>query len=129
MEQLYAHHGLSLDQDRARRAIAGLFAEPQQGDVWMIDADGTAVGYMVLTVGYSLEFHGRYGLLDEISIDEAWRGKGFGTQALEFAAEWCRERGLRALRLEVSHDNLGALRLYQRAGFDVHDRHLMTKWI
>ena len=129
MEQLYAHHGLRLDQDRARRAIDGLFAEPQHGGVWLIDADATAVGYLVLTIGYSLEFHGRFGLLDEISVDEAWRGKGIGSQALEFAAEWCRSRGLRALRLEVSHGNTHALRLYERTGFEVHDRHLMTRWL
>jgi len=68
-------------------------------------------------------------LLDEFFVDSAWRSQGIGTQALAFAEEWCRSRGLRALRLEVGHENPRALGLYQRTGFEVHDRHLMTKWL
>ena len=129
MQQLYQQDSLGYDEHRARLAIDGLFAEPSHGGIWLIHADAAPVGYLVLTIGYSLEFHGRYALLDEFFVDRAWRGQGIGTRALAFAEEWCRSRGLRALRLEVGHDNRRALGLYQRTGFELHDRHLMTKWL
>lgn len=129
MQQLYAQDGLGYDESRARLAIDGLFEEPAHGGIWLIHADSAAIGYLVLTIGYSLEFHGRYALLDEFFMVREWRSQGIGTRALAFAEEWCRSHGLRALRLEVGHRNPRALGLYQRTGFEVHDRHLMTKWL
>jgi ribosomal protein S18 acetylase RimI-like enzyme len=129
MAELYAHDTIPWDGERARVAAAALLASPEHGGIWFIVADEQVAGYFVLTIGFSLEFAGRYGLLDEFYLAEKWRGLGIGTQALEFAADRCRADGLSALRLEVGHDNPGALRLYQRAGFALHGRHLMTKWL
>lgn len=125
MSRLYASGGY--DEDRQRKALEGLMASPEQGGAWTIQADGRPAGYLILTVGYSLEFHGRYALLDELFLDAEWRGRGIGTGALAFAEEWSRGRGLRAVRLEVGHHNPGALRLYRRYGFSAPDRHLLTK--
>ena len=125
MAQLYESGGY--DEDRQRKAIEGLFANPESGGIWLVHADGNRVGYLVLTIGYSLEFHGRYVLLDEIFLDAAWRNHGIGSQALAFAERWTRARGCQALSLEVGHHNPGALRLYRRCGFAAPDRHLLTK--
>ena len=129
MRELYSSDGLGYHEDRARHGIDGLVADPAYGGIWIINAGDVAVGYLILTIGYSLEFHGRYGLLDEFFVESDWRGRGVGRQALAFAADWCRSKGLHALRLEVGRRNLRALGLYQRAGFELHDRHLMTKWL
>lgn len=125
--QLYAREGLPLDRPSARRAAMELIANPLHGGIWLIHMESAIAGYMVLTVCFSLEFGGRFGLLDEIFVAEPWRGRGLGTDALEFAASWCRERGMAALRLEVWTGNTSAIRLYQRAGFALEERHLMTR--
>jgi len=125
--QLYAREGLGWNRARSQRAAEELIAEPERGGIWQIGVDGETAGYLVLTICFSLEFGGRFGLLDEIFIADAWRGRGIGSEALDFAAEWCRERGMAALRLEVWTGNAGAIRLYQRAGFALEQRHLMTK--
>jgi len=125
MEQLY--HDGRYDEDRQHRAVERLLAAPDLGGVWLIQSDGEPAGYIVLTVGYSLEFHGPYALLDELFIDAAWRSRGIGSEALAFAEQWSRERGFQTIRLEVGHHNPGALRLYRRHGFDAPDRHLLSK--
>jgi GNAT superfamily N-acetyltransferase len=129
MAQLYAHSVPEFDPGRARRATEQLLAEPEFGGVWMIVAQGHPVGYLVLVVGYSLEFGGRFGLLDELFVEERWRGLALGRQALEFAAEQCRARRWSALRLEVARKNERAQALYRRTGFASQDRDLMTWWI
>ncbi|MBZ5619141.1 MAG: GNAT family N-acetyltransferase [Acidobacteriia bacterium] len=129
MAQLYQHDPIAWDEDRARKATHGLLAASDSGGVWLIQVDGTTVGYLVLTIGYSLEFHGRYALLDELFVEEQWRSQGIGAQALGFAEEQCRSRGLKALRLEVGRENLRALELYRRSGFELPDRYLMTKFV
>jgi GNAT superfamily N-acetyltransferase len=128
MQQLYSST-MRFDPAHARAAIEWLIQNDSCGAAWLIQAGGQTAGYMVLTIGYSLEFHGRYGLLDELFIEEAFRSQGIGAQALAFAEEVCRLRGLRALRLEVGRTNPRAQALYSRTGFQPHDRNLMTKWL
>ena len=127
-DELYLREGLPMDEGR-RQCMAELADHPEFGAAWLITADGTAAGFVVLTACYSLEFHGRFGLLDEFFIAEPWRGKGLGTAALAFVDEECRIRGWKAVRLEVARENLRAQELYRRAGYKLEERHLMTRWL
>jgi diamine N-acetyltransferase len=134
MFRLYSEAGAAHGRERARRAAEGLMANPELGGVWLIHVSderlsGEPVGYLCVTLCYSLEFDGRFALLDELYLKEEWRGQGIGAQAIAFAAEWSRARGLAAIRLEVAHTNSRAIELYRREGFQAHDRHLMTKWL
>ena len=104
-------------------------ANPELGGVWLIRVNDELAGYLCVTLCYSLEFDGRFALLDELYLKEAWRGKGIGAQAIAYAQAWSRARGFAAIRLEVARANLRALELYRRQGFVAHDRHLMTKWL
>jgi diamine N-acetyltransferase len=99
------------------------------GHVWLISYEGEAVGSLVLTLGYSLEYGGRDAFIDEVYIRESHRGQGIGQHALTFAENVCRSLGVRALHLEVERENTTAHGLYRKAGFVDHDRYLMTKRI
>ncbi len=85
----------------ARRATLALLETPVFGNIWLLKLAEEAVGYMVLTFGFSLEFGGRDALLDELFIAEHHRGSGLGKQALLFAFDHCKKAGIRALHLEV----------------------------
>jgi len=126
MARLY-HYG-DWDEARARRALDDLIAHPEFGGTWLIHHEGQPVGYVVLTICCSLEFHGRFALLDELFVGEPYRGRGIGAQALDFARDFCRARGLKAIRLETAWQNSRAIALYRRGGFEVDQRYLMTNW-
>lgn len=119
--------GTPFDEAKVRGALARLVADESLGRVWLIESGGEAAGYVVLTFGFSLEFGGRDAFVDELYVREEFRGRGFGRRTIEVAERACRERGIRALHLEVERANTGAQRLYRRAGFCDHDRYLMTK--
>jgi GNAT superfamily N-acetyltransferase len=129
MGRLYSEAGATHHRERARRGAEALMANPELGGVWLIEMQGDTAGYLCVTLCYSLEFDGRFALLDELYLEEAWRSQGIGAQAIAFAVEWSRARGLAAIRLEVEHTNSRAIELYRREGFQAHDRHLMTKWL
>lgn len=128
-EQLYRHEDLVYDLGNAAVLLRELMADPNYGALWLIEVEREVAGYLLLTICYSLEFHGRFGLLDEFYLEERFRERGIGTAALAFAEHACRGLGLKALRLEVAHGNNRALELYRRQGFAVDPRHLMTKWL
>ncbi|SPE42892.1 conserved hypothetical protein [Candidatus Sulfopaludibacter sp. SbA3] len=128
-EQLYLHEDLTYEPGDAAAVLQELLANPAFGALWLIEVEDQIAGYLLLTICYSLEFHGRFGLLDEFYVEEPWRGHGIGNAALDFAERECHSRGLQAMRLEVSHGNPRARDLYRRRGFAIDPRHLMTKWL
>jgi GNAT superfamily N-acetyltransferase len=129
MACLYAHDPARFDPARALSVSEWLIANPEWGGIWIVQAEGRDAGYLVLTVCASIEFHGRMALLDELYIHDEFRNLGLGPAAIGFASGWARARGFTALRLELASDNAHALHVYEKAGFYLHHRRLMTKWL
>jgi GNAT superfamily N-acetyltransferase len=130
MSRLYGQDHLDYDPARARRVSEWLIANSDCGGLWLIDSEGVEVGYFALTVCVSIEFHGRFAMLDELYIDESARGRSIGPQAIAFASQWAQARHYKALRLEVADENAHAQHVYKKSGFNLHsDRRLMTKWL
>jgi len=129
MRELCLHDGSPFHEARHRAALAALLADGSLGRVWIARAGGEAVGYLVLTLGYSLEFAGRDAFVDELYLREGFRGEGLGRRAIATAMEACREMGVQALHLEVERTNVAAQGFYRRLGFGDHDRYLLTRWI
>ncbi len=129
MRGLYTHDQIVFEEEAARTSLAQLLADASLGRVWLIEAEGTAAGYIVLTYGFSLEYHGRGALVDEFFIDEQWRGRRLGGRALAFVADFCRAQDISAVHLAVDHNNDAARRLYRRVGFKEHERYFMTRWL
>ena len=127
MRQYYLFDHIPFDERTARIAVSELVQDPRLGRAWLIKADGSPVGYVFLAFGFILEFGGRDAFVDELYLAPEFRGRGIGELALAFVEKEARLLGLRALRLEVSKGNLRAIGLYHKAGFEAHDRLLMTK--
>lgn len=129
MRMFYGEEGYPFYEERTQRALLAMLSNPLFGAVWVFRIEGRAVGYLVVTFGYSLEFGGRDAFIDEVFVEPASRGQGIGTRALEIAQEHCRRNGVAALHLEVEHENAKARTLYERIGFKAHSRFLMTRWL
>jgi GNAT superfamily N-acetyltransferase len=129
MREFYECEQLPFDDPGARVAVGRLLADDSLGRVWIIRQGKAAIGYVVLTVGYSLEFLGRDAFIDELYLRADYRRQGVGTQTLQFVEEVCPTLGIRALHLEVNRANTKAQAVYQKAGFRPRDHVLMTKQI
>jgi GNAT superfamily N-acetyltransferase len=130
MQLLYGREHIDFDPPTTLRSAEWLLANPDWGGIWMLDAAGRDAGYLAVTVASSIEFRGRFALLDELYIADEFRGHGLGPAAVGFATEWARDRGFAALRLEVGDENFHGRHVYTKAGFKLHpDRRLMTKWL
>ncbi|HEX8557771.1 MAG TPA: GNAT family N-acetyltransferase [Pyrinomonadaceae bacterium] len=127
IKELWGHERMPFEEAPVRAALARLLEDDAYGVAYLMLAGAEAAGYFVLGFGYSLEFHGRDAFVDELFVRDEFRGRGLGAAALDFAAGVCRERGVRALHLEVDHSNPRAHALYRKSGFQDHERHLMTR--
>jgi ribosomal protein S18 acetylase RimI-like enzyme len=60
-------------------------------------------------------------------IDEEFRGKGFGKQALAAMDEKLKAMNVESVALHVFGDNFSAQELYKKMGFIITDMHMMKK--
>ena len=112
MREYYAYDHISFDEPLARAALARLTDDETLGRIWLIEQGDQTIGYLAITLGYSLEY-GRDAFIDEVYLREPYRGQGIGQQAFTLAEEACRA--------------LGAQAFYRKIGYEGHDRYLLTK--
>ena len=117
MTEFYAEAAFTLSAAPASRAFEALLAAPQLGAVWLAERDGLAVGHVVLTVAFSMEYGGLRGFIDDLYVLPAARGRGIGAALLAAARDGALARGVRALCVETGLANHPARGLYARAGY------------
>jgi ribosomal protein S18 acetylase RimI-like enzyme len=129
MREFYAQQQMNFDEPAASRAVTNALNHPDRAQIYLIFRGPELAGYFALTFCFSLEFHGRFALLDELYLREPFRRQKLGKAVTAFAEELCRKAGIKALRLEVGRENPAAQALYRTTGFKEDERHLMTKWL
>jgi L-amino acid N-acyltransferase YncA len=123
----YAEDGYPFDLAVQREALGRLLDDPALGRVWLAEDGGRVVAYAVLTLGWSLEFGGHDGFVDELYVTPPARGGGLGRAGLAAAEAGARALGVRTLHLEIEDAKDAALGLYRRSGFAGRGRALMSK--
>ncbi|WP_170556894.1 GNAT family N-acetyltransferase [Ruegeria atlantica] len=113
------------DMDQTRNALAPLLEGIPHGCIYLIGPGRAPLGYVILTFGWSVEFGGMDGFVDEIYIRPAVRGRGIATEVLLDLPKALAEAGLTALHLEVDRTNETAQKLYLRTGFKPRDRYVL----
>jgi GNAT superfamily N-acetyltransferase len=126
MEEFYAEGGYPLNHQRAAAAFSALLASDRLGCVWFIQKGIQDVGYVVVTLCFSMEYGGQAAFVDDMFVRKPFRGVGLGTAALAEVRAICAERGVRAIHVETGRDNAMAQAVYRRVGFTHTDRQLLT---
>jgi GNAT superfamily N-acetyltransferase len=125
----YAEEGLRFDEIATPRAARELLSQPDRGTILLLEIDGEIAGYLVATLGFSLEFGGRFVLLDELFIRPDFRGRGAAKSGFQQVEAWAVSMAAAAIRLEVNHHNATAHAVYVKSSFIDDRRHLLTKWL
>src|SRR5436190_20085387 len=75
------------------------------GRAWLVMLDNKPVGYVVVTLGFSLEYGGHDGFVDDLYIVSDVRGGGLGSELIVFVYYEAGKLGIRTLLLEVVAGN------------------------
>ena len=129
MREFYSQQEMSFDESAASLAIDSVLKNPELAQIYLIFRGAELAGYFALTFCFSLEFHGRFALLDELYLRAPFRRQKLGKAVVVFAEELCKKAGINAMRLEIGRKNQPAQSLYSAAGFKQDERNLMTKWL
>ena len=129
MREFYAQQEMRFDEPAASLAINRALNNPELAQIYLIFRGAELAGYFALTFCFSLEFHGRFALFDELYLREPFRRQKLGKAVVAFAEDLSKKAGIKAMRLEVGRENAAAQALYRRCGFEEDARNLMTKWL
>lgn len=127
VREYYDYDQIPFDPVLQQQALLGLLQAPTLGQIWLLEDQGQAAGYAVVTYGYAIESGGREALLDELYLRQAYRGQQLGSRLLAFIEAHCRQVGATTLVLVVEPHNQMAQGLYRRRGYLPSDRVVFTK--
>ena len=98
--------------------LASQLAEPD-ATILVAEADGTVIGYAYAAVeGYDwISLRGPAGILHDVLVEPAHRGRGVGRQLLQAVLAHLRARGVPRVVLSTAEHNLAAQRLFTEMGF------------
>ncbi len=96
-----------MDEDYGARIAEG----QTQQLVWVLEEDGEILGLLVL------ETHADHLLLDNVAIDPAYHGRGFGKRLLTFTEDEARRRGYAVVELYTNEVMIENIALYERLGY------------
>lgn len=121
----YKYFGYRFSEQKQGRAFRELLADETIGAALLIRVEEEAVGYIVLTRGWSIEHGGPVALVDELFVASGFRNQGVGSRVLRLLRQHARRMGIRRLFLEVESYNPRAKALYARTGYRDTKRTLM----
>lgn len=107
------------------RGLDTLLRNLSLGQAWLMENNQHPVGYTLLTYNFDLEYGGVEGMLTEVYVEKKYRNRGVGTLALYEVEDFCRDRGIRNVELQVLNHNKNAEQFYRKAGFSLVPRKVM----
>ncbi len=121
----HAEQGIESTDEQRRAALQPLLDGIPYGAVYLVGPVRAPIGYLIVTFTWSVEFGGLDGMIDELFIRPAVRGRGIATEVLFSLPRTLAEAGVRALHIEVDRGNEAATKLYRRARFEPRDRYVL----
>lgn len=118
----HAEEGITLSDEARRKGIAPLLDGIPHGLAYLIGPARAPIGYVIITLGWSVEFGGLDAIIDEIYVRPGVRGRGIASEALLALPSALSGGGVKAIHLEVDRDNAVAQKLYARAGFKPREK-------
>lgn len=98
------------------------FILKEDAELFVVEEKGhiRASGYAKIKGDRHYLKHERIGYLGFMFVPEEHRGRGLNKLIIDALLNWCRERNLDEIRLDVYQVNEAAIRAYEKAGFTKH---------
>lgn len=104
------------DEQRQRRGLA-LMLENERGRVLIAEVEGQVVGMCTGQLLVSTAEGGLSLLVEDVVVDEQWRGRGIGRLLMAAISDWARTKKVSRLQLLADRNNIPALDFYRSFGW------------
>lgn len=108
MEPFTTDGGYPFDEAEATASFKSLLSNSALGGIFLAEIAGEAAGYVVLTLRFAMEHAGLEGYIDDLYVRPPARRQGVARALLEALFADCRQRGAKAVLVEVGQSNTAA---------------------
>lgn len=95
--------------------------ENKDSEIFVAEENGLLTGFVQLYPIFSSTRMQRYWLLNDLYINEKYRGKGYSKELIEQAKELCKTSNACGILLETGKSNDIGNQLYPACGFELYD--------
>jgi GNAT superfamily N-acetyltransferase len=104
--------------DGVATRFAYLLNSPSHAVFVARDSQAATIGLLVASQRMTLWHAGPCALIEELVVDQEWRGKGVGKTLIRAAMDWAINLGCNELEISTDCENVQAQALYRKMGFD-----------
>ncbi len=117
------------DADVQMHGLKMILEQPNRGRIFVIRSQNAIIGMINLLFTISTAEGGMVILLEDLVIRQEHRGQGYGTQLLEYAFNFARQKNFLRITLLTDKINEATIQFYQKHGFITSEMIPMRYWI
>jgi ribosomal protein S18 acetylase RimI-like enzyme len=102
--------------------------ENKDSEIFVAESEGKLVGFVQLYPLFSSTRMKRYWLLNDLYVNENYRGKGFSKELIEESKELAKSTNAAGVLLETGKSNDIGNQLYPACGFELYDSVNFYEW-
>ena len=102
--------------------------ENKDSEIFVAENEGKLVGFVQLYPLFSSTRMKRYWLLNDLYVNENYRGKGFSKKLIEDTKQLARSTEASGILLETGKSNDVGNQLYPSCGFEIYDEVNFYEW-
>lgn len=102
--------------------------ENKDSEIFVAENDGELVGFVQLYPLFSSTRMKRYWLLNDLFVNENYRGKGFSKKLIEESKKMAKSTDAAGILLETGKSNDIGNQLYPSCGFEIYDEVNFYEW-
>ena len=102
--------------------------EKADSEIFVAEREGDLVGFVQLYPLFSSTRMKRYWLLNDLFVNENYRGKGFSKELIEETKELAKSTDACGVLLETGKSNEVGNKLYPSCGFELYDEVNFYEW-
>jgi len=102
--------------------------ENKDSEIFVAESEGKLTGFVQLYPLFSSTRMKRYWLLNDLYVNENYRGKGFSKKLIEEAKQLAKSTDASGVLLETGKSNDIGNQLYPSCGFEIYDEVNFYEW-
>lgn len=107
--------------EQIKQAVSNVFELNNWAVIFVgYDVEDTPVAFAFGNVSVGLEAGGSYFWLNELYVDISCRGRGYADTLLSFIENWLLDRGINYIACVTGKQNIAALNMYEKKGFELN---------
>ncbi len=116
--ELFSHESdFRPDRKKQLHALRLIFEQPNRGRVFVLRRDRIIVGMINLLFTISTAEGGFVIVLEDLVVHKDFQGKGYGSQLLEYAINFAKQKNFLRITLLTDRPELRSQSLFKRYGF------------